>query len=83
MARMTKLFTFVFWVALMMTTTAAAQTQSPREALSVQGYSGQTNVMRFQGRVFVDVQELGANHKRLTQLQWRQSRSDFAWLPAF
>ena len=27
MARMTKLFTFVFWVALMMTATAPAQTQ--------------------------------------------------------
>ncbi len=58
MARMTKLFTFVFWVALMMTTTAPAQTQRQREALSVQGCSGQTNVIRFQGRVFVDVQDL-------------------------
>ncbi|MGC2109973.1 MAG: hypothetical protein WA655_10680 [Candidatus Korobacteraceae bacterium] len=58
MARMTKLLAFVFWVALMMTATAPAQTQRQREAFSVQGYSGQTNVMRLQGRVFVDVQDL-------------------------
>ncbi len=57
MVRMTKLFAFVLWVALM-TAMAAAQTQSPKQLLSVEGYSEKTNVMRFQGRDFVDVQEL-------------------------
>jgi hypothetical protein len=37
---------------------AIAQAQRQREALSVQGYSGQATVVQLQGRVFVDVQEL-------------------------
>lgn len=43
---------------LMMVIVAGAQTQRQREALSIQGYPGQANVIRSQGRVFVDVQEL-------------------------
>ena len=35
-----------------------AQSQREREALSVQGYQGQANVIRSQGRVFVDAQAL-------------------------
>lgn len=58
MERMTKLLAFIFCVAPMMTAIAPAQTQRPREAFSVQGYSGQTNIMRLQGRAFVDVQDL-------------------------
>jgi hypothetical protein len=42
----------------MLTAMTAAQTQSPKKVLTVQGYSEKTNVMRFQGRDFVDVQEL-------------------------
>jgi len=49
---------FIFCLSLMMTGMAPAQTQPQREAMSVQGYSGQANVVRFQGRVFVDVQDL-------------------------
>jgi hypothetical protein len=37
---------------------AAAQTQPPRETLSVQGYEGQATVIRRDGRVFVDAQDL-------------------------
>ena len=35
-----------------------AQTQVQRETLSVQGYQGQATVIRNQGRMFVDVQDL-------------------------
>ena len=35
-----------------------AQTQVHTETLSVQGYQGQTTVIRNHGRVFVDVQDL-------------------------
>jgi hypothetical protein len=37
---------------------ASAQTQRQREMLSIQGYPGEVNVLRSQGHVFVDVQEL-------------------------
>ena len=37
---------------------AMAQTQRQQETLSIQGYPGQANVMRIQGRALVDVQEL-------------------------
>ena len=37
---------------------ALGQTQPQRETLSVQGYHGQATVIRNQGRVFVDVQDL-------------------------
>ena len=43
---------------VMMLMVATAQTQRQSEALSIQGYPGQANVIRSQGRVFVDVQEL-------------------------
>ena len=58
MAHMTKPMAFIFCLPVMMTGMALAQTQSQREAMPVQGYSGQANVVRFQGRVFVDVQDL-------------------------
>jgi len=58
MAHMTKPMAFIFCLPLMMTGMAPAQTQRQGEAMSVQGYSGQANVVRFQGRVFVDVQDL-------------------------
>src|SRR6476660_8526862 len=37
---------------------ASAQTQRQRETFSIQGYMGQGNVIRSQGRVLVDVQDL-------------------------
>jgi hypothetical protein len=37
---------------------SSAQTQSRREEMSIQGYSGRATVMRSQGRSFVDVQDL-------------------------
>jgi len=37
---------------------ASAQTQRQSETFSIQGYMGQANVIRSQGRVLVDVQEL-------------------------
>ena len=43
---------------LMSAVMALSQTQVERETLSVQGYQGQARVIRNQGRVFVDVEEL-------------------------
>jgi hypothetical protein len=48
----------MFGAVLLMVAMAMAQSQREREALSVQGYQGQANVIRYQGRVFVDVQDL-------------------------
>jgi hypothetical protein len=47
-------------LALLMTmeVIAAAQTQRPGEAFSVQGYPGQTTVVQLQGRGLVDLQDL-------------------------
>ncbi len=58
MVNMRKRTAFILWLSLAMTAMAPAQTQRQREALSVQGCSGQANVVRFQGRDLVDVQEL-------------------------
>ena len=44
--------------AIMSAVMALAQTQVPREALSVQGYQGKATVIRDHGHVFVDVQDL-------------------------
>jgi len=43
---------------LTMVVIAMAQSRLDREALSVEGYQGQANVIRYQGRVFVDAQDL-------------------------
>jgi hypothetical protein len=43
---------------VMMVLMAMAQTRPEREVLSVQGYQGQASVIRHQGRVFVDAEEL-------------------------
>src|SRR5271165_240817 len=43
---------------LLMVVMAGAQSQSEREVLSVQGYHGQASVIRYQGRLFVDAQDL-------------------------
>ena len=58
MARMTKSVALMLWLPLIMAAIAPAQTQHQRESLSVQGYSGQATVVRSQGHVFVDVQDL-------------------------
>jgi hypothetical protein len=44
--------------ALLMVIVAIAQTQREREVLSIQGYEGQADIIRNQGRVFVDAQAL-------------------------
>ena len=43
---------------LMAVVMASAQTQREEETLSVQGFAGEANVIRRQGRVFVDVEDL-------------------------
>ena len=48
----------MFGAALLMVTMAMAQSQREREALYVQGYPGQASVIRYQGRLFVDAQDL-------------------------
>jgi hypothetical protein len=44
--------------ALMMVVIATAQSQRHREMLSVEGYQGNAGVLRYQGRVFVDAEDL-------------------------
>jgi hypothetical protein len=44
--------------SLMIVVMASAQTQREREALSIQDFPGQANVIRLQGRALVDVQDL-------------------------
>ncbi len=48
----------MFGAALLMVAMAMAQSQREREVLSVRGYQGQASVIRYQGRVFVDAQDL-------------------------
>lgn len=55
---MVKRNVIIVGATLMMVVMARAQTQPKTEALSIQGYPGQVNAIRMQGRVFVDVQEL-------------------------
>jgi len=43
---------------LMVVVIAMGQAQRPTEVLSVQGYQGHATVIRYEGRVFVDAQEL-------------------------
>jgi len=58
MFRMMKLRRSMVGALLMLVAVALAQTQLPKETLSIAGYPGQANVIRLQGRAFVDVQEL-------------------------
>jgi hypothetical protein len=58
MFHMTKHKPLMFGALLWMVAMAMAQSQRGKEALSVQGYPGQANVIRYQGHVFVDAQEL-------------------------
>ena len=45
---------------LTMAVIASAQTQRQNETFSIQGYMGRANIIRSQGRVLVDVQELAS-----------------------
>ena len=56
--RIMKLRTVMVGAVLMMVVMAMAQTQRQRETLSIEGYTGQANVIRLQGRVFVDAQDV-------------------------
>jgi len=58
MVRMMKRRSLIAGALLMMVTAASAQTQRQGEALSIQGYPGQANATRLQGRLLVDVQDL-------------------------
>ncbi|HVN20579.1 MAG TPA: hypothetical protein VMU05_17470 [Dongiaceae bacterium] len=48
----------ILGMGLLIVVIAMAQTQHPREVLSVQGYKGQASVIRYDGHVFVDAQDL-------------------------
>jgi hypothetical protein len=43
---------------LMLVLVASAQTERQEKTLSVQGFAGETNVVRLRGRVFVDLEDL-------------------------
>jgi hypothetical protein len=58
MVRMMKRRSLIAGALLMMVTAASAQTQRQGEAFSIQGYPGQANATRLQGRLLVDVQDL-------------------------
>ncbi len=48
----------IIGLALVIAVMAIAQTQHQKEWLSVEGYAGEANVIRYHGRVFVDAQDL-------------------------
>jgi hypothetical protein len=58
MIQIVRLRPLIFLALLAIVVTASAQIQRPSETLSIQGYMGQANVIRSQGRVLVDVQDL-------------------------
>jgi hypothetical protein len=58
MFRMIKRTTVMVGASLMIVVMASAQTQREREALSIQDFPGQADVIRLQGRALVDVQDL-------------------------
>ncbi len=58
MSRTMKLGLMMVWAPIMIVVMAPAQTQRQNESLSIQGYPGQANVIRFQGRAFVDLEDL-------------------------
>jgi hypothetical protein len=58
MFRLIKRAAVTFGTSLMMVVMASAQTPRQREALSIQDFPGQADVIRLQGRVLVDVQDL-------------------------
>lgn len=58
MSRMIQPRPLITLALLTVMVTASAQTQRQSETFSIQGYTGQANVIRFQGRALVDVQDL-------------------------
>jgi hypothetical protein len=58
MVRINKPWSLIVGTVLTMVLMASAQTQRQPETLSVKGYPGETRVIRSQGRVLVDVQDL-------------------------
>jgi len=60
MVHITKPMALVFSLPLIIPAIALGQNQPRRESLSVQGHSGQATVIRSQGRIYVDVQDLAA-----------------------
>lgn len=58
MAQITRRTAFVTGIMLTLVLAASAQTQRQSEELSIQGCPGQASIVRLQGRVLVDVQEL-------------------------
>jgi len=68
----------MFGTVLLMVAMAIAQSRSAREALSVQGYQGQASVIRYQGRVFVDVHDLA----RITKGSLRFEEDRIILMPA-
>ena len=48
----------ILGAVLLMVAMAMAQSQREKDVLSVQGYQGQASVIRYQGHLFVDAQEL-------------------------
>lgn len=58
MVRLMKSSAWINVAVLTTVLTMSAQTQRQREKLSIDGYPGEVNVVRSQGHVFVDVQDL-------------------------
>jgi hypothetical protein len=58
MVHMTKHALFIFGVVMASVLTVSAQSHTQSERLSIQGCPGQASIVRLQGRVLVDVQEL-------------------------
>lgn len=58
MTRSTRHSAFIITAFVVIATIVAAQTPPQREVFSVQGYPGQINASRIDGRLYVDVQDL-------------------------
>src|SRR5581483_9798487 len=70
----------ILGAGLASTVMSVAQTQLQRETLSVQGYQGQTTIIRTHGRMLVDVQDLA----RITKgsLSFEEDRITLALTPS-
>src|SRR5689334_779086 len=70
----------ILGAVLASTAMSVAQTQVQRETLSVQGFQGQTTIIRTHGRMLVDVQDLA----RITKgsLSFEEGRMTLALAPS-
>jgi len=72
----------IIGLALLIVVMAIAQTQHEKESLIVQGYTGEANIVRYHGRVFVDAQDLAQITKGSLRFVGGQAVLTWPELPA-